>query len=124
MRFILLFMLPVIGYSQLDTTLTYKTKELHSITYKNDSATLKWTVDTIRYHVPFEIKFTKKKIAIDGYGTYAIRKHNIHGAIDNLPGYNHYELSNGTRLTYMENWVYWEWPIKNRKTKMVVFIIK
>ena len=124
MRFILLFMWPVLGYSQLDTTLTYKSKEVHAIIWKNDSATLSWKTDTINYPVSFEIKFTKKKIAIDGYGTYSILKHEIHGAIDGLPGYHYYDLTNGTHLTYLENWVYWEWPIVKKKTKMVVFIIK
>jgi hypothetical protein len=124
MRFLLLFMWPVLGYSQLDTTLTYKSKEAHSITYKNDSATLRWKIDTINYTVPFDIRFTKTRIYIDGYGTYKITKHAIHGAIDSLPGYNYYELENGTHLTYLENWVYWEWPIVKKKTKMVVFIIK
>jgi hypothetical protein len=118
-------MWPTLAFSQLDTTLTYRLKEVHTIAYKNDSVTLSWKVDTIPYAVPFEIKFSPTKIAIDGYGTYKIVKHEIHGStpIPQARGYDYYELSNGTTLTYIEKWIYWSWPIINKKTKMVIFII-
>lgn len=124
MRLLLLFMWPVIGYSQLDTTLVYKEKEAHAIAYMNDSVTLSWKIDTIKYQVPFDIRFTKTKVYIDGYGTYSITKHELHGINERNPGYHYYELSNGTKLTWIEKWVYWEWPIVKRKTKMVIFVIK
>lgn len=123
MRLLLLLLAPVIGFSQFDMTLTYKTKHVHTIAIKPDSSTLSWKIDTIKYAVPFEIKFTTSKIIIDGYGTYKITNREIHGQIDSLPGWPYYELSNGSHLTWIENSIIWEWPIVNRKTKTIIFEI-
>ena len=140
MRVLLLLLMPVMGFCQLDTTITYRQKEVHSIVIKADSTTLSWKADTVKYDVLFEIKFTKPegyvgnyngsitplggKIVIDGYGTYKITKHEIHGADTDWPGYHYYELSNGTKLTWIENAVIWEFPIVNKKTKTIIFEIE
>lgn len=124
MRVLMLLLMPLMGFSQLDTTITYHKKEVHSIAINPDSSTLSWKIDTIKYDLLFDIKFTFTKIAIDGYGAYKITKHEIHGVIDSLPGYHYYELSNGTKLTWIENAVLWEFPVINKKSKLIVFQIE
>lgn len=140
MRLLLLLLAPLMGFAQLDTTLTYKTKHVHTVVIKPDSSTLSWKADTIKYQVPFEIKITHPTsiqlnnngmvigeaggtVIIDGYGTYKIAKREIHGQIDSLPGWPYYELSNGSHLTFIANSVIWEFPIVNRKTKTIIFEI-
>jgi hypothetical protein len=124
----MLLLMPLMGFSQLDITMTYKQKEVHSIVIKADSSTLSWKADTIKYDLLFEIKITPTKIAIDGYGTYKITKHEIHGVIDDAfghwPGYHYFELSNATKLTWIENAIIWEFPIINKKTKTIIFEIE
>lgn len=90
-----------------------------------DSTTIKWTIDTINYATAFDIKLNKSKntIAIDGYGTYKITKQEIHGAIDSVLGHPYYELSNGSHITWIEKWMYWEYPFINGKSKMVIFVL-
>lgn len=141
MRLLLLLLAPLMGFAQLDTTLTYKTKHVHTIAIKADSSTLSWKADTIKYSVPFDIKITGPTsfqldnrgiiigesgglIIIDGYGTYKITKREMHGKIDSLPGWPYYELSNGSHLTWIENAVIWEWPLVKRKTKTIIFEIE
>lgn len=116
MRLLLLLLAPLMGFSQLDTTITYKIKHVHTVVIKPDSSTLSWKADTIRYSVPFDIKFTKGKIVVDGYGTYKIAKHEIHSGL-----YHWHKLTNGGQLTWIENAVIWEWPIVKRKTKTIIF---
>lgn len=119
MRLLLLFMWPVIGYSQLDTTITYKTKHVHTIAIRPDSSTLSWKADTIKYTVPFDIKFIAAKIVVDGYGTFKVTKHELHSSL-----YHWHKLSNGGQLTWIENAVILEYPIVNRKTKTIIFEIE
>jgi hypothetical protein len=105
--------------AQLDTTITYKTKHVHTVAVRADSSTLSWKADTIRYSVPFDIKFTKSKIIVDGYGTFKISKHELHS------GYYHWHrLSNGGQLTWIENAVILEYPIVRKKTKTIIFEIE
>lgn len=124
MRLLLLLLAPLMGFSQLDTTIAYRIKHVHTIVIKSDSSTLSWNADTIRYQVPFDIKFTQSRVVIDGYGTYRVAKMEIHGQIDSLPGWPYYELSNGSHLTWIANSVIWEWPIVKRKTKTIIFEIQ
>lgn len=125
-------MWPVFGYSQLDTTLTYRQKEVHNIVIKADTSVL-WGIDTTKFQSIGEIKFNKSKktISIDGYGVYKVSKHEIHGVIEaHLPehgrieGYHYYELSNGSKLTWIANAVIWDLPIVKKKTKTVIFEIE
>jgi hypothetical protein len=78
MRVLMLLLMPLMGFSQLNITLTYKQKEVHSIVINANSSTLSWKADTIKHDLLFEIKLTSTKIAIDGYGIYKITKHEIH----------------------------------------------
>jgi hypothetical protein len=121
MRTLLLLLAPMLGYSQLDTTLVYRQKEVHSIIIKADSSGLSWAIDTIPYLVPFEIKFNKvkKTIAIDGYGTYKVAEYSLHQS-----GYHAYKLSNGGEVGYIAGSVIWTWPISRRKTKTIIFKIE
>lgn len=123
MRLLFLLLTPFLANAQIDTTITYKTKEVGNITIKADSSILSWNIDTISYRVPFEIKFSDSKISIDGYSSYKITKHELHG-VDSSPGYHYYELSNGTKLTWIESAVIWEFPIVNKKSKLIVFRIE
>lgn len=122
MRVLFLLLAPLLAHSQLDTTITYKTKEVSSIVVMGDS-TVSWKTDTIPYDLLFEIKFTSTKIAIDGYGSYKIVKHELHG-VDSSPGYHYFELSNKTKLTWVESAVIWEFPVVNKKSKLIVFQIE
>lgn len=129
MRYLLFALLaPMLAHSQLDTIATYRQKHVHGIVIRADSSQLSWKADTIYYTASFEIKFNKAKktIAIDGYGTYKVTKHEIHGAtpdFDLSPGYHYYELSNGSKLTWIENAILWEWPFVNKKSQEIIFEI-
>lgn len=116
MRLLLLMLAPFTGFSQLDTTITYKIKHVHTIAIKPDSSTLSWKADTIRYSVPFDIKFTPTKIIIDGYGTFKVTKHELHSNL-----YHWHKLSNGGQLTWIENAIILEYPVVKRKTKTIIF---
>lgn len=133
MRYLLFAMLaPMLAHSQLDTIVTYRQKHVHNIVIRADSSQLSWNADTINYATHFEIKFNKAKktIAIDGYGTYKVSKYEIHGAIEphlpehgKIPGHHYYELSNGSKLTWIANGIIWEWPIVKKKTQTIIFEI-
>lgn len=120
MRVLIVLLMPLMGFSQLDTVLDYRQKIVHSSVIKAD--TVEWKADTIPYDLVFEIKITSEKIAIDGYGTYKISKHELHG-VDSSPGYHYFELSNGTKLTWIEGAVVWEFPVVKKKSKLIVFEI-
>jgi len=122
MRILFLLLAPLLGYSQLDTTLSYRQKEVHSINIGADTASLNWVIDTIKYSADFEIKFNKAKnsIAIDGYGTYKYIQYFLHSS----SGRPTYTLSNGGELSWIAGSVIWAWPIVNRKTKTIIFEIK
>lgn len=121
MRILLLLLAPLMGYSQLDTTLSYRQKEVHGINIGADTASLTWTIDTIKYNVGFEIKFNKakKSIAIDGYGTYKYLEYFLHPS----SGRPTYTLANGGELSWIAGSVIWAWPIVKRKTKTIIFEI-
>lgn len=138
---LLLLLTPLFSYSQSDTIVTYHQKEVHTITYKADSSTT-WVIDTIKYSAPFEIKFSKgssqtfldeagnaymgmvpAKISIDGYTTYTVTKHEIHGVNDRNPGFHYYQLSNGAKLTWIEKWLILDFPVVNKKMSEIVFTI-
>lgn len=121
MRLLLLLLAPVMGFSQLDTTVAYKIKHVHTIVIKPDSSTLSWKADTIKLSARYKIKFTATEIVIGRHGTYKIAKREMHGQIDSLPGWPYYELSNRSHLTWIENSIIWEWPIVKRKTKTIIF---
>lgn len=118
MRVLLLLLAPFMGYSQFVGSIVYKTKEVHSITYIDDSTT-NWKIDTINYSVPFEIKITSSKIAIDGYGTYGITawKDKSHEGTR----IDYWELGNGTNLVKIESLMYWNYPVVNHKSKIIFF---
>lgn len=122
MRILFFLLAPLLGYSQLDTTITYRQKEVHNVTIAPDTASLRWGIDTVKYDVNFEIKFNraKKNIAIDGYGTYKYVEYFIHPS-SSRPTYT---LSNGGELSFFAGTIIWVWPIVNRKTSMIIFEIK
>lgn len=122
MRILLLLLAPLLGYSQLDTTLAYRQKEVHRISIAADTASLTWVIDTIKYIADFEIKFNKakKSIAIDGYGTYKYIEYFSHSS----SGRPTYTLSNGGELSWFAGSIIWVWPIVKRKTKTIIFQIK
>lgn len=110
------------GYSQLDTTIIYRVKEIHNITLGGGTA-IKWTIDTIKYDARFEIKFTKKRIYVDGYGSFGVNKYETRGDGGDLR-YRWYALSNGAYLMWVLNVVIIEYPMVNRKLKTLVFNIE
>lgn len=118
MRLLFLLLAPFMGYSQFVGNLIYKTKEVHNITYINDSTT-NWKIDTISYSVPFEIKISSSKIIIDGYGTYSITawKDKSHEGTK----IDYWELSNGTNISKIETLMYWNYPTVNHKSKIIFF---
>lgn len=122
MRILFFLLAPLMGYSQLDTTITYRQKEVHSVNIGADTASLTWVIDTIKYSVGFEIKFnkTKKTIEIDGYGTYKYLEYYLHPS----SGRPTYTLTNGGELSFYAGTIIWVWPIVNRKTKAIIFEIK
>lgn len=120
MRLLLLFMWPTLAFSQLDTTLTYRTKEVHSMVFSNDRESLTWNIDTIKYQVPFEIKITKSKIAIDGYGTFKVDSIKRSEEGDH---WNYY-LPNNLQFTFVVGNAYLFYPIVNRKSKLIVFLCR
>ncbi len=120
MRFLLLFMLPVMGYSQLDTTLNYRQKQVHNMTFDQYITDVTWNIDTIKYDVPFEIKITKKKIEIDGYGIFLVDSVRKSEGGD----YSNYFLHNGHQFTFVVGNAYLAYPIVNRKSKLIVFLCK
>lgn len=115
-------LVPMLACSQSDTIITYKVKELHNIVLGADTS-IKWTIDTIKYQVPFEIKFTKKKIMVDGYGSFNVSKYELRGDGE-APRYRWYKLSNGAYLMWVLNVVIIEYPLAKRKSKMLVFNIE
>lgn len=132
MRVLLLLLLaPLMGYPQFVGNLTYKSKEVHSITdikYLVPSSdgigfiemdSTNWKIDTINYSVPFEIKITAFKIAIDGYGTYNVSawKDKSHEGTK----IDYWELSNGTNICKIESLMYWNYPTVNHKSKIIFF---
>ena len=121
MRILFLLLAPLMGYSQLDTTITYRQKEVHSINIGADTASLKWVIDTIKYTVNFEIKFNKakKSIAIDGYGTYKYLEYYINPSSSRPT----YMLVNGGELSFFAGTIIWVWPIVKRKTSTIIFEI-
>lgn len=150
MRVLMLLLMPVMGFSQLDTSLIYHTKEVHTIVIKADSSTLSWKIDTTVFESPGEIKLLKRipkicvdttmdgglytsgelyiyyfatTISIDGYtGVYKVTKSEMHGTGRKFQ-YPYYELSNGSKLTWIENAVLWEFPVVNKKSKLIIFEI-
>jgi hypothetical protein len=122
MRVLLFLLAPFMGYSQLDTTITYRQKEVHSINIGADTASFRWVIDTVRYSVDFEIKFnkTKKSIAIDGYGTYKYLEYYINPSSSRPT----YMLSNGGEVSFFAGAIIWVWPIVKSKTKTIVFECK
>jgi len=152
MRVLMLLLMPIMGFSQLDTSLHFRQIEVHSIVIKPDSTTLTWSVDTIKFKSPGgEIKFQKRvrvypvlgeilqdssvigvelyayyfatSISIDRYGTYKVSKSEMHG-VGKQYQYPYYELTNGSKLTWVENAIIWDWPIINKKTKTIIFQIE
>lgn len=122
MRFLFLLLAPLMGYSQSDTIVTFRVKEIHNITLYADT-TIKWTIDTIKYNVPFEIKFTKKKISVDGYSAFTISKFEMRSHGDGSK-YRWYLFSNGAYLMWTLSAVIIEYPAVKRKSKMLVFNIE
>lgn len=145
----MLLLMPLMGLSQLDTSLIYHIKEVHTIVIKADSSTLSWDIDTTVFESPGEIKFLKRvpkicqdtimngvlymagefyiyyfasTISIDGYSAYKVTKSEMHGTGRKFQ-YPYYELSNGTKLTWIENAVLWEFPAVKKKSKIIVFEI-
>lgn len=121
MRIILLLLFPFVAHAQLDTIITYRQKEVHTISLGPDAASLKWVIDTVRYNVNFEIKFNKakKSIAIDGYATYKYLEYYINPSSSRPT----YMLSNGGELSFFAGTIIWAWPIVNKKTKTIIFEI-
>lgn len=119
MRLLFFILAPILGYSQPSGTLTYHTKEVHTIGWRSDTATSSWRIDTIKYTVPFEIKLTNKSIVIDGYGTFKVdsvkQKYNS-------PYWN-YWLSGGKQFALIENYGYLNYPTINKKSQIIIFCI-
>jgi hypothetical protein len=111
--------MPVFGYAQPNATLTYKTKEVHSIGWRTPDSTSSWRIDTIQYNVPFEIKLSNKSVVIDGYGTYRVdsvkQKYNS--------TYWNYWLSDGKQFALIENYGYLNYPTVNKKSKIIIFYV-
>jgi hypothetical protein len=120
MRILLLLLLPISISAQQIVNLKYQLKEVHNITMLPDS-NVKWSIDTIKYHVPFEIKFTKTKVSIDGYGNYTITKYEDRSHEGTQ--IDHWKLSNGSTITRFETLMYWEYPFVKGKAKTIFFKI-
>lgn len=119
MRLLFFLLAPLFGYSQPSSNITYRTKEVHTIGWRSDTATSSWRIDTIRYSVPFEIKLTDKSVVIDGYGTFKVdsvkQKYNS--------SYWNYWLSGGKQFALIENCGYLNYPTVNKKSKIIIFYI-
>ena len=88
--------------------------------FSKDTNSLTWKIDTIKYEVPFEIKITKKKIEIDGYGAFRIDSVKKSQDGDNL----NYYLPKNIQFTFVVGNAYLVYPMANRKSKLIVFICK
>lgn len=119
MRLLFLLLAPFTGYSQVGGILTYHTKEVHTISWKNADTTTSWKIDTIRYSVPFEIRLSLDKVVIDGYGTFRVdsvkQKYNS--------SYWNYWLPGGKQFSLIENIGYLNYPIVNKKSQVIVFYV-
>jgi hypothetical protein len=113
---------PAMGYTQLDTTLTYRQKGVHHLSISADTTTISCKIDTIKYAVDFEIKFnkTKKTIAIDGYGTY---KYVGYTPTQSLLAHS-YQLENGGEICWVNGSVIWASTLVKRKATTIIFEIK
>ncbi len=111
MRLLFILLAPLLGYSQADTTLTYRTKEAHNINWKNQDTASQWKVDTIEYQVPFEIKISKKSLVIDGYGTFKIDS----ARFPPQSPYMRYYLPKGVIFCWIEKYAYLTYPIVNKR---------
>jgi len=121
MRLLFLFLLPCAASAQSIASVKYFTKEVHNIKVNKDSS-LDWRIDTISYHVPFEVKFTKAKVSIDGYGTYKIVKYEDRSHEGTQ--IDHWKLSDGSTITRFETLMYWEYPVVNRKSRIIHFLLE
>jgi hypothetical protein len=109
----------MLSYSQSDTVLTYRQKEVHNMFISKDTTSLTWTIDTIQYQVPFEIKLTKKSIAVDGYGTFKIDS--VKKSEDG--DYFNYYCPNKIQFNFAAGNAYLLYPMVARKSKVIVFYI-
>lgn len=121
MRLLLLLLVPFASFSQIEKTITYKVKYVHNVAVKTDNS-ITWTVDTISYHVPFDIKLTKKSVSIDGYGTYKIAEYQLRGEPGELQ-YPWYKFTNGIYLWWVNKIAIMEYPLSEKKAKTIVFDI-
>lgn len=122
-KFVLfLLLLSQVGFSQFLGRVTYRTKVVYNITFKKDSTTKSYTLDTISYSVPFEVLFTTKSVAIDGYGTFPVVQYYRNGNFD--AWFHHYILKGGTFVTIGQKVMYLVYPISNLKQRTVMFDIQ
>ena len=112
-----LLLLSIPCFSQLSGTYTYHVKEVHNITIVNDS-TWNWQIDTIAYQSAGEIKFSGLNISIDGIGNFKYNNYEARGENGEVPFYT---LTNAGTLMKIENFLYLEYPVVNKKTKMIFF---
>lgn len=119
MQVLFLLLAPLMVFCQRDTTITYHTKEVHTINWGNNDSTKTWKVDTVSYSLPFEIKLTKKSIAIDGYGSFKVDS--IRTPDQSL--YWRYYLRNGVIFCWIEKYAYLTYPIVKGKSKILVFYV-
>lgn len=116
MRFLLFLLYPLVSYSQPTRTDTYHVKTVHTITVKSPTVT-NWKVDTITYHVPFEIKYNAQQVSIDGLGTYKVAQYErrCDGECD------FYKFTNNWTMMVTEVYAIFESPIVNKKGSTIVF---
>jgi hypothetical protein len=140
MRYLFFLLTPLFGYSQLDTTLTYRQKEVHTMAFSKDTSSLTWKIDTIKYEVPFEIRiqnpaellFTNPDgtlwkttkipgyVSIDGYGSFKVDSVKKSSEGD----YLNYYLPKNIQFTFVVGNAYLVYPMANRKSKLIVFLCK
>jgi len=118
---VLLLFLSQMGFSQFLGRVTYKTKIVYTKYLKADSTLKSYTLDTIRYNVPFEVTFTQKSVMIDGYGSFAVESYRKNGDANSV--FHHYKLKNGNYVTIGEKNMYLVYPLVKLKYQIVMFEI-
>jgi len=119
MRVLLLLLCPIFAFSQPMANITYHTKEVHTMAWRNADTTTSWRIDTIKYGVSFEIRLSLDRVVIDGYGTFKVdsvkQKYNS-------PYWN-YWLPGGKQFSLIEKIGYLNYPIVNKKSQIIVFYV-
>jgi len=119
MRVLFILLAPLLGYSQLDTTLTYRKKYVHKFVVEYITPHIVCDIDTVKCRGDYKIKFNKadSTIYIEKYGTY---KYTNYTPTHSLLAHS-YKLKNGGDVCWTNKSVIWAFPLVGQKAKTIIF---